>query len=658
MKTLFCVMSTILMLTASARVAVAAREYVDDPVAKFLKVREGREWDKVKKAHQNDWAVKGIDNLEDLAEEEMYAPEAVLTILMMAYHGSEAAEKYILDYAECVDSPAGALAIMGSIFLNHEKVIPRLLYRIGRSGRDAGFFKGVAGTALANLTGNYMEPDQERWQKWWKENKDGFKPDNKADMGLYRYEMENGPLTTKWVFGDAGRDDRFMRLLTEFNKEVKKFSGKRWPLDKALEAMRNGKFDDARKAAQAALKKYPSEAYALYIAGCTALQADDVKAARERFDTLVALNSRIGSARLLAAYCKEILSKGKKGVDIDILLKLFRNLPPETTHNEWDVPTTYIFDKVFVPSQEAIERFAKENINKAELLAGAIMMLKDADLSSEILDKGIKSNPNSPLLRMLRLQFLMQAGIKENSRQIREEIAAVRLLEGENGLLDCLSIVVGKPDELDKVDMTGRGTPLTKSEMDALAKASTRRRFTLLSGQRVGALLATLREMGSLTPLAIAAQTRKEGTLPRVGWVLSTVAARAEANIADAVANDNMKEAERVYALLETLANRILNEDKSFSNAGAALGILRHAESGMAAGYKQRGENDKAQERWDKFNRRAQKMGLSPVDLDDFRYIRKIPVPKIAEALSAAMLSDERTLYRKYPPVYEGDEDK
>jgi len=615
MKTLFCVMSTILMLTASARVAVAAREYVDDPVAKFLKVREGREWDKVKKAHQNDWAVKGIDNLEDLAEEEMYAPEAVLTILMMAYHGSEAAEKYILDYAECVDSPAGALAIMGSIFLNHEKVIPRLLYRIGRSGRDAGFFKGVAGTALANLTGNYMEPDQERWRKWWKENKDGFKPDNKADMGLYRYEME-------------------------------------------LEAMRNGKFDDARKAAQAALKKYPSEAYALYIAGCTALQADDVKAARERFDTLVALNSRIGSARLLAAYCKEILSKGKKGVDIDILLKLFRNLPPETTHNEWDVPTTYIFDKVFVPSQEAIERFAKENINKAELLAGAIMMLKDADLSSEILDKGIKSNPNSPLLRMLRLQFLMQAGIKENSRQIREEIAAVRLLEGENGLLDCLSIVVGKPDELDKVDMTGRGTPLTKSEMDALAKASTRRRFTLLSGQRVGALLATLREMGSLTPLAIAAQTRKEGTLPRVGWVLSTVAARAEANIADAVANDNMKEAERVYALLETLANRILNEDKSFSNAGAALGILRHAESGMAAGYKQRGENDKAQERWDKFNRRAQKMGLSPVDLDDFRYIRKIPVPKIAEALSAAMLSDERTLYRKYPPVYEGDEDK
>lgn len=650
------VLIALFFMTTGGSTAMA-RDYAADPVAQSLKDREGREWDKIKKAHQNDWAVRDINELEDLAEKEEYAPKAVLTILMMACHGSEAAEKYILDYAEGMDTPAGVLAILGSVFLDHEKVIPRLLYRLGRRSRNADFFRGAAGTALANLTGISMEPDQKRWREWWKENKDTFRPDNKLNMALYRYEMENGPLTTRWIFQDAGRDDYFMGLLTEFNDKVRKFTGERWPFSKALEAMRGGRFEEAQNIAQAALRDHPADGYALYIAGCMALQTGDVEKAQKHFDALVALNGQTGSAKLLAAYCKELISAKKKN-DLDVLLTLFRKLPRSVTRMEWDVPTTYIFDNVFSLSQERIERFAKENVARPELLSGAVMMLKDPKPALELVDRGIKNNPNNAPLRMLRLQFLMKTTIKEDCEQAIQEIKALSLLDSDNGVFDCFALVMAKPDELESIDMSGRGSPLTQAELDALTAASRRRRFSFMTKYKVAALLAALRKMDSPVPLTMAAQARRESILSDPYWVFRILSTRAAQNIAAAVAEGDMKKAKQVYAVLERLANRTASENRSYRSANVAISIMGLAEKGMAEGYRQRGEKEKEKEVWARHEKRKRDSGISTVDLDDFRYIRTIPVPRIAELLSAAMLSDETGLYRKYPPVYEDAKDE
>lgn len=653
MKTSVCAVA---MILAAACIAQAwARDYASDPVANFLQTKEDAEWGEVKKAHQADWATQGIDELATLAETEGLAPRAVLTILMMACHGSEAAEQYILDTAESADSPAGVLAVMGSIFLDHGKAIPRLISRMGRSDRHGDFFKGAAGTALGNLTGVCMESDQARWQEWWQKNKENFKPDNRVSLPLYRYEMENGPLTTRWVFDDPSRDDCFMGLLEELNGQVRKFDGERWPLEKTLQAMRDGRFDEARQTAEAALNDCPSDAYALYIAGCMALQTDETEAAQKHFDTLVALNSRIGSAKLLASYCKEMLAAGKKEADIDILLKLFRGLPPEATHNEWDVPTTYIFERVFVPSQETVERFARENVTRPELLAGAVMLMKDCAKALDLLNAGIKNSPSDALLRLLRLQSLIQSGISENAGEMLSEIKALSLLDADNGLLDCLSIAAAGPDALYRIDPQGRGTPLTEDEVRMLTDAAGRKRFTAMGAQKTGALLESLRKMGAKMPVTLSLQARKESPLPKPQWLLDDIAARAGENIAAAVAGGDIKKAEEIYALLETLANKIAGEDNSLNNASLALCVMSRAENAMAEGYRQRGDEDKAAERWEKFEQRAKKMGIEQVDLDDFGHIRRIPVPRLAEAFSAAAMADERGLYGKYPPVFEGE---
>jgi hypothetical protein len=258
----------------------------------------------------------------------------------------------------------------------------------------------------------------------------------------------------------------------------------------------------------------------------------------------------------------------------------------------------------------------------------------------------------------MRLQFLVKTAVKEDCEQVIQAIKALSLLDGDNGVLDCFALVMAKPDELDIMDMSGRGSPLTQAELDALTVASRRRRFSFMTKDKAAALLAALRKMDSPVPLTMAVQARRESVLSDPYWVFRILSTRAAQNITDAVAAGDMEKAKQVYAVLERLANRTASENRSYRNANVAISIMGLAEKGMAEGYRQRGEKEKEKEVWARHEKRKRDSGISTVDLDDFLYIRTIPVPRIAESLSAAMLSDETGLYRKHPPVYEDAKDE
>jgi hypothetical protein len=626
-----------------------AKEYAEDPVAAYLKDKSGDVWDKVKAAHEADWKAETIDALSALAEKETYAPEAALTVLMMACNGNAAAEEYILKEAEGEGALAGALSEMGCVFLDCKKSIPALIARMGETGGNADYFRGVAGTALAALTGVYIEPDMKRWQDWWDANKEKFTPDNKADLERYIYEIRNGLFTSRWVFKEVGADTRFMELLAEYNKTAKKFSGERWAFGEATAAMGRGEFDKAREIAEAALKDYPNELYAMYIVACAALQTGDAKGARERFEAITALNSEIRSAKFLADYCRELLAGGKEPGEIPILMKLFRALPSDETGRGWDVPEAYIFSKAFDRGQEEIRKFAARNADKPDILAGALMMMADSAARLELAKAAAAENPNDGLLRMLRLQFLARSGIKQNLADVQAELDAITRLDADNALPDCLRIYMGMDDVGMSDYLGGAMAPLAEEQLQALIKAAGKRRLTALTGRKQEALLAASRAMGGPMWHARALNAAADFAASEPQWILNTMAAKTASNIAEAVQAGDTEKAREIYKALESIATKVASEDNSLANASLARIIMNHADSGMARGYMAAGNEAEADKYQERITRRATETGISTVQVDPYRWLRKLPVPKIADALSALMLKDERGFYKKYP---------
>jgi len=626
-----------------------AKEYAEDPVAVFLQGQKGKVWDKVKEAHKADWATQGVEALKALAGGEAYAPEAVLVALMMACNGNEAAQKYILQEAETDSSLAGALSEMGCIFLDYRKCIPALINRLETTGGYADYFRGVAGTALANLTGVYMEPDLRRWQKWWDQNKDKFKPDNKVDLDRFRYEIKNGTLTSTLVFHEVGRDDRFMELLIDFNKTAKKFSGERWPLGDAAAAIGKGDFDKARDIAKAALKDWPADIYAMYIAASMALEAGDVKGAQADFEEIAALDSQMKSAAFLAAYCKELLAANKKPGEIEILLKVYRALPADATARGWYVPDAYLFSRAFDLPQETIVEFARKNVDKPTLLAGALLMLQDAAIRRDLVKAGLEKNPNDELLHMLRLQFLLESGTKENLKDINAEIDAVAKINPDNALPDCLKVFLGMEDNGVNVYADNNVAPLTAAELKAIMAAAEKKRLTALTARKQDALLAACKAMGGPVWRTRALSTLTEGMVSEPQWILNLIAIKTAVNIRGAAAAGEIEKAQAIYKTLEALSFKIASEDSSLTNATLGQIIMNHADTGMANGYTAAGKQKEADEYLDRLKKRETGSGISAVQVDPYRWLRKICAPKIMEAISDAMLSDERNFYRKYP---------
>ena len=629
--------------------AAFAKEYAEDPIAAFLQQKSGDVWDKVKEAHKADWAAQNIDVLKTLAENEEYTPEAVLVILMTACNGDQAAEAYIIQQAESAATLAGALSEMGCVFLDHQKSIPALINRLKTTGGDADYYRGVAATTLGNMTGMYLEANFPRWYAWWDKNKEKFKPDNKIDLDLCRYEIRNGVLTSSLVFKAVGQDDRFMELLIEYNKTTGKFTGSRWPLADAAAAMGKGEFDKAREIAEAALKDYPSDIYAMYISACMLLQAGDVKAAQERFAALAALNSQMRSTKFLAAYCGELLAANEKPGEIEILLKLFRELPPEETARGWYVPDMYIFSKAFDRPQQEIIDSAKRNSDKPDLLAGALIMINDLATRLELASAGLQKNPDDELLGMLRLQFLAQAGIKQNLSDIKAEIDALSKLNPDNALPDCLRIFISLENPWTGIYMDSHVAPLTENELKAFLEAAGKRRLTALTGRKTEALMAACQEMGGAAWRSRAMNFMAESVVAEPQWVLNPLVIMAAVNISDTIAAGETDKAEAIYKAIESLASKVAGEDNSLTNASLAQIMMNHADAGMADGYSRAGKDKEAEEYLRKIKQRESASDIGAVQVDPYRWLRNLPVPVIAEALSGAMLSDERGFYKKYP---------
>jgi len=636
-------------LFAAMFLCSAAFANVADPVGPLLQQKSGEVWEKVKEAHKADVAAQNIDALKALAEKEEYAPEAVLVILMMACDGDQKASDYILQEAETESTLAGALSEMGCVFLDYQKSIPALINRLEKTGGDADYYRGVAGTALANLTGVYLDADKKRWQAWWDENNEKFKPDNKIDFDIYRYEIRNGVLTSSLVFHAVGQDDRFMEILADFNKAAGKFTGGRWPLADAAAAMGKGEFDKARQIAEAALKEYPSDIYAMYISASMLLQAGDLKGAQERFAALAALNSQMRSAKFLAAYCGELLAADKKPGEIEILLRLFRALPPEETARGWYVPDLYVFSMAFDRSQQDIVDFAKSHPDKPDLLAGALIMINDPAIRLELVNDGAKKNPDDELLGMLRLQFLAQSGIKQNLADFKAELETLAKLNPDNALPDCMKIFISLKNPWTGVYVDGRIAPLAEDELKAFLDAAGKKRMTALTGRKTEALQAAGREMGEPVWRSKTVTYMNESVVAEPQWVLSPLVMMASVNISNAIAAGDTEKAETIYKAVEALASKVAAEDKSLTNACLAQIMMNHADAGMADGYSRAGKDKEAEKYLKKSRERQSASGISTVQVDPYRWLRVLPVPALSEALSAAMLSDEGDFYKQYP---------
>lgn len=633
-----------------------AREYAGDPVAKFLQDKGGDAWDKVKEAHKKDWDAQNLDSLKALADEEQYSPEAMLVVLMMASNGDKAAEAYILNMAENAGNIAGAMAEMACLFLDPQKSIPALIGRMTSTGGDSDYFRGVAATTLWNLTGVYLGPDHDKWAKWWADNKDKFKTDGKADLETYRYEIRNGVLTSDLVFKTPGQDDRFIELLIEYNKTAKKFSGARWPLNEALAAMGKGDFAAARDIAEKALKDYPSDMYALYIAGCTALQLSDLKIAQARFEALAALNGEARSAKFLADYCKELIAANSEPGEIPILMRLFRALPQDATRRGWYVPDYYIYTRAFAPTpddaaafeknQADITAFARKNTAKPELLAGALMMIKDEKTRLALCEEGLTLNPNRELLRLLHLQFLLQSGAKSDSPQVEKDLNALSKLAPDNALPDCIALFIGMKDT--QVSESG-ATPLTDDELQALKALADKKRVSALTDKKIAALAAACKEVGGPAWRSRAFSIMAESATSAPLSYLDIFAIKAAANIFDDIKAGKTDDAKEIYAAVESLANKVAAEDRSLFSAYIAQSMMRFADSGMASGLRAAGDDKAAAEYDEKIKQRERQTGISAVQADPYQPLRKLPIPKIADALSKAMMDDERGFYQKYP---------